>query len=115
MKIRITDLALRTIIGVYDWEREKKQDIIVNIELEFDGTKAAESDQLDDTVDYKTIKQNIIQMVEASSFGLLEKLASEVLKIVLADAKVQSATVRIDKPGALRFTKSVSVEVSGKR
>lgn len=113
--IRITDLHLRAIIGANDWERTAKQDILINITMEFDAGKAAQSDDLRDTVDYKTLTKKIIGFVEGSKFFLLEKLTDQVLKLVMKDKRVLAATVRIDKPTALRFAKSVSVELSSKR
>ncbi len=113
--IKIKDLKLRTILGVEEWERENKQDIIINITFEFDGSKAAESDDLHDTVDYKAMKQKIIKLVENSNYFLVEKLASEVLKICLNSPLVESAIIEIDKPHALRFAESVSVTMSGGR
>ena len=114
-KIRVTDLRLRTIIGIYDWERTNKQDIVVNIIIDFDASKAAESDDLKDTVDYKSMTKKIIQAVESSSFFLLEKLTDVVLNIVMENTLVDEALVRVDKPNALRFSDSVSVELSKKR
>jgi FolB domain-containing protein len=113
--IKIKDLKLRTILGVEEWERNTRQDIIINIQFEFDGRRAAESDDLNDTVDYKSMKQNIIKLVENSNFFLVEKLASEVLKICMSDAMVQKASVEIDKPHALRFADSVSVSLSDEK
>ncbi len=110
--IRITDLRLRCIIGIFDWEKENKQDVILNIEMEFDATKSAQSDDINDTVDYKKITKEIIAMVEGSQFNLLEKLAEEVLNIVCAHPLVEQARVEIDKPGALRFADSVSLELT---
>jgi FolB domain-containing protein len=109
--IRITDLSLKTIIGIFDWERKRKQKVVINIELEFNASKAIKTDNVDDTVDYKVITKKIIKHVEASKYFLLEKMAGSVLKIVLEDQKVKRAKVRIDKPGALRFARSVSVEL----
>jgi FolB domain-containing protein len=113
--IRITDLSLRTIIGLYDWERTTKQDVIINVEIHFDATKAAKSDKVDDTIDYKAINKKIIQYVEESKHFLIEKMAGEILKIIMEDPKAQAAKVRVDKPGALRFAKSVSVELEAQR
>lgn len=109
MIARIKNLRLRTIIGIFDWERKTKQDVIFNIELEFDGRKAAESDNIEDTVDYKTLTKRIISEVEQSQFYLLEKLADHVLKIILENPNVQRAVVEVDKPHALRFADSVSI------
>jgi D-erythro-7,8-dihydroneopterin triphosphate epimerase len=113
--IRITDLRLRAIIGIHDWEREHKQDVIINITMEFDALKSIRSDAIKDTVDYKVITKRVIREVEASDFQLLEKLAKLVLDIIMEDPRVQEATVRVDKPFALRFADSVSIELSENR
>jgi FolB domain-containing protein len=115
MKIRIKNLTLKTIVGLNDWEQKEAQEVIINIELEFDGKKAAETDSLSSTVDYKQIKQRVLREVEQSRCLLLENLAQRVLSLVLADPKVISATVEVDKPKALRFVESVSVVCSGER
>ena len=112
MIARIKNLRLRTIIGIFDWERQSKQDVILNIEFEFDGTKAADSDDIEDTVDYKALTKCIISEVEQSRFYLLEKLANHVLSIIMENPKVQRAVVEIDKPRALRFADSVSITSS---
>ena len=113
--IRIIDLSLRTIIGTNDWERTSKQDVVINVVIEYDAKKAVESDNIKDAVDYKIITKKIIKEVESSQYGLLEKLTGSILKIVMEHPKVRAATVRIDKPFALRFARSVSVELSAKR
>ena len=113
-KICITNLRLRTIIGVYDWEKKKKQGVIINVTLEYDAKRAAKSDKIKDTLDYKEINKSIIRLVEQSKCELLERLAGQVLDLVLSFKGVRSATVKIDKPGALRFADSVSVEIDGK-
>ena len=113
--IRITDLRLRAIIGTNDWERDNLQDIVINIAIDYDAQKAARSDKLHDTVDYKTITKNIIKEVESSHFFLLETLCYKILQIVFENPKVKKAFVRVDKPLALRFADSVSVELSQSR
>jgi len=115
MKIKIENLKLRTIVGIYDWEKEKKQDVIINIELEFDATKAIETDSIEDTIDYKSITKEIIDMVEGTDFNLIERIAGDAMKIVMKNSKVLKASVRVDKPGALRFTDSVSVTQTEQR
>ncbi len=114
-KIRITNLRLRAIIGTHDWEREVQQDVIVNITLDYDATKAIVSDDLRKTVDYKALTKQIIKEVEASQFFLLEKLSGKILDIVTAHPAVREAVVRVDKPQALRFADSVSVELNWSR
>ncbi|MFP4356580.1 MAG: dihydroneopterin aldolase [Phycisphaerae bacterium] len=115
MTIRIKNLRLRAIVGIFDWERTNPQDVLVNIAMDFDATAAARSDDIDDTVDYKAVKKKIIQHVESSNYQLVEKLASTVLDLVMEDQKVLSATVEIDKPHALRFADSVSVSLTATR
>lgn len=114
-RIYIRDLALRCIIGLYPEERKNKQDILINIMMETDLRAAGKSDALKDTVDYKAIKLAILDFVENSSFNLIESLAEEIAAICLKDKRVQSATVTLDKPGALRFTRSVAVEITRSR
>jgi D-erythro-7,8-dihydroneopterin triphosphate epimerase len=110
-KIFISDLSLRCIIGVNDWERTQKQDIIINITLYADLNVPCQSDNLKDSIDYKEIKTKIITMVENSDYKLLERLADEIARICLAHNVVKTARVKVDKPGALRFAKSVGVEI----
>ncbi len=113
--IRITELRLRTIVGFNEWERKEKQDVIINVSLEFDPSSAVQSDRVEDSVDYTLVKKRIITLVEKSDFFLLEKLTHEVLREVLSVPGVLGATIRIDKPHALRFAKSASVEMSLER
>jgi FolB domain-containing protein len=113
--IRITDLSLRTIIGTNDWERTRKQKVVINVTCEYNAAKAQRSDKLQDTIDYKTLTKKIIRHVESSQYFLLEKLTATVLRIVMENPKVKKATVRIDKPLALRFARSVSTELSARR
>ncbi len=110
-KILIQDLLIRGLIGIHDWEREKKQDILINVEMEADCRPAGESDDFRDAVDYRAVTKEIIALVEGSAFFLVEKLAEEIAKICLQDSRVAVARVRVEKPGALRFSRSVGVEV----
>ena len=114
-RITIRDLSLRCIIGLYPEERIKKQDVVINVVMETDLRKAGQTDDLNDTVNYKAIKLAILDFVESSSFNLIESLAEGIAAICLNDPLVQSATVTLDKPGALRFCRSVAVEVTRER
>ncbi len=114
-RIYIRDLALRCVIGVYPEERKDKQDVIVNIVLECDASAAAKTDRIEDAVDYKGIKKQIIELVEKSRFNLIETLADRIAAVCLSNPKVLRATVTVDKPGALRFARSVAVEISRSR
>ena len=110
-QIHISDLLLRMIIGINDEEREKKQDVLININMLVDLKTAGRSDDINDAVNYRTITKEIIELVENSHFQLVEKMADEVARICLRDHKVQSVQVQIEKPGALRFARSVGVTV----
>jgi len=110
-KIFIRDLALRGIIGSYPEERREKQDIVINVEMHADLRAAGQSDDLNDTVDYKAIKKAILKLVEGSAFQLIESLAERISEIALGHDKVQKVIVTIDKPGALRFARASAVEI----
>lgn len=109
--VRITDLALRAIIGANKWERHKQQDVVINISMEFDAKKGVTRDKLRDTLNYKKIKRDVIVLVEKSRFKLLETLTARILDLIMKDRRVLAATVRVDKPHALRFAHSVSIEM----
>ena len=114
-KIHIRDLHLRTIIGVNDWERTDMQDVFLNITLLIDLSKPASTDNIDDAVNYRDLKKKIMGLVENSSFMLIETLATEVAEVCLENPDVQEVTVTLDKPHALRFAKSVAVEITRSR
>lgn len=111
-RIHIKELLVRCIVGINPDERVKRQDVVLNIELCADLRRACRSDAIDDTIDYKNLKRRIVAMVEESEFYLIEKLADQVARICLEDARVRQATVRIEKPGALRFARTVAVEIT---
>ena len=113
MIIHVDNLKLRTVIGVNDWERRTRQAVVIGIEMELDGSKAAASDDLADTVDYKALTDRIAEEVERSSYQLVEALAARVLELVLAAPKVERARVRVDKPHALSRAESVAVTCEG--
>lgn len=116
-RIYIRDLALRCIIGIFDFERDNKQDVVINVTLDcLPFTAAAASDSIDDAVDYKSLTKQIIAFVEPSEFGLIETMAEGIAQICLGHSEqVRRATVSVDKPGALRFARSVAVEVVRER
>lgn len=113
--IRIKNLALRTIIGTTEYERRDKQDVIINVALEVDASRAVETDDIANALNYRTLTKRIIEEVEGSDYFLLEKLADSILRIVMGMEDVLWARVRVDKPQALRFAESVSVEMRAER
>lgn len=110
-QIHIRDLLLRTIIGFNHEERIKRQDVLLSIILYADLHTAGWTDDVVDAVNYRTITKRVIAMVEASSFNLVERLAAETATICLMEPRVKAVQVRIEKPGALRFARSVGVEI----
>ena len=114
-RILIRDLLVRGIIGINDWEREKRQDILLNLVLYQDMRAAAESDSIEDSLNYRTLTKEVIQYVEGSSHYLVETLASEIARIAVVDFDAVRAKVRVEKLGALRFAKSVGVEIERQR
>jgi len=111
-RIYIRDLKLRCIIGIYPDERRERQDVVINVTLETDLAPAAASDRIEDAVDYKGLKKRIIALVEGSACQLIETLADRVAALALEDQRVRRVTVTVDKPGALRFARSVAVELT---
>jgi FolB domain-containing protein len=114
-RILITDLLVRCIIGVSDEERREKQDVLINLSLSADLEKAARTDRIEDAVDYRALKKGILSMVESSQFHLVEALAEAVAQLCLEHPGVLSARVRVEKPAALRFARSVGVEITRER
>jgi FolB domain-containing protein len=110
-RIIIKDLMLRGIIGINEWEREQKQDILINLTLTLDLKPAGASDQIEDTANYRTLTKQIIAYVESSAHFTVEALASEIARMSVGTAGVERARVRVEKPGALRFARSVGVEI----
>ena len=110
-KVFIEDLEVETIIGIFGWEREVKQIVRISLEMSFDISKAGKSDKIDDALDYKKIGKSIVNLVENSSFFLVEKMAEEIALLVLKNKQIEDIKLRVEKPGALRGSKSVGVEI----
>ena len=107
--IYIKDLRVKTIIGIFDWERKVKQEVSIDMEFPFDCKRAAKTDSIEDTVDYKTICKGVIKFVEESAFQLQESLAEGIASLVKDTYGVESIKLRVSKPGALRGAKDVGL------
>jgi D-erythro-7,8-dihydroneopterin triphosphate epimerase len=114
-RIVISDLLIRCIIGIRDEERKEKQDVLINLTLDVDLRKAGKSDRIEDSVDYRALNKQIMIMAENSQFYLVEALAQSVANICLSHPRVTEARVRVEKPAALRFARSVGVEITRKQ
>lgn len=114
-KVFIKDLLVRGIIGIREWEREKEQDILINVTVYTDTLRAAETDDIEDCVDYSALAKKIQVHAETAKRLTVEALANDLAKICLEMPLVRKVVVRVEKPGAVRFAKSVGVEVERKR
>ncbi len=111
-KIYITGLAVETLIGVYDWERVRNTELLLDITLDVDLTNAMSSDDVNDTVDYAKVAECIVDVGKASQFELLEAFGASVMDAVLTTFAVSSITLKIVKPNILPNAQTVAVEMS---
>lgn len=111
-KIFIRDIQLQCVIGINEEERHKKQNVVINISLYADLRQAGATDDFNFTVDYKAVKQRILALVEQSSYFLVEALAEAIAKACLEFDRVEQVDILVEKPGALRFARTVGVEIS---
>ncbi len=114
-KIFIHALKSEAIIGIFDWERQVKQAVYVDLEMAMDVRKAAASDAIEDTLNYKRVAKRLISFIEGSSFHLVETLADRIAMLVLEEFGVESVRVVLSKPGALRSSRDVGVAIERAR
>lgn len=110
-KIFIESLEAKCRIGIFDWERKILQKIILDLEFPGNIRKAAKKDRIEDTVDYKSIAKYTLEFVSKSEFYLIETLAERLAQSLLKKYKLKHIRMRVSKPGALRHTKNVGVEI----
>ena len=108
-KIFIHALKTETIVGIFDWERQVKQTVLIDIEFSADIRKAALSDSIDDTLNYKGVAKRVLAFVELSSFHLVETLAEHIAMLILQDFGVAWVSITLSKPGAIRSSRDVGV------
>jgi FolB domain-containing protein len=114
-RILVTDLAVRCVLGVEDWERREPQEVLISVALGTDLAPAARSDRIEDAIDYRALKKKLMEEIEGSSYHLIETLAERVAALCLEDERVSEVEVRVEKPGALRFARTVAVEITRQR
>ena len=114
-KIFIHALKTEAIIGIFDWERQVKQTVIVDIEISADIRKAALSDSIDDTLNYKRVAKRALVFVEESKFHLVETLAEHVAMLILEDFGIAWVRISLSKPGAIRNSRDVGVMLERNR
>lgn len=110
--LRIKNLKLRIIVGINPEERIHKQDVLINITADVDNSKAIQTEDINDTLNYRNLAKSVIEFVEKSEFYLLDTLVDKVLNLVMSDDLVIRATVEIDKTTVLRYCDSVSLSKS---
>ena len=110
-QVIIKDILARGIIGVNDSERTHPQDILVNLVIFTDIAKAGKSDDIEDSVNYRTVAKKTISIAESAQRLTVEALATDIADYVLSIPKVKGVRVRVEKPGAVRFSRSVGVEI----
>lgn len=114
-QVLIKDLLVRGIIGINDAERKSPQDILVNIVIFSDMEKAIQSDDIKDCVNYRTIAKKVIAHIENAQRFTVEALAGDIASLCLQEANLHGVRVRVEKPGAVRFARSVGVEIERMR
>lgn len=110
-KIFIHALKTEAIIGIFDWERQVRQTIVVDLEFSANIRKAALSDSIDDTLNYKKVAKQVLAFIEGSSFHLVETLAESIAMLILGEFKVDWVQVTLSKPGAVRNSRDVGVVI----
>ena len=108
-KIFIHALKTETIVGIFDWERQVKQTVVMDIEFSADIAKAARSDSIDDTLNYKGVAKRVLAFVDESSFHLVETLAQHIAMLILEEFGVSWVSITLSKPGAIRSSRDVGV------
>ena len=108
-KIFIHALKTETIVGIFDWERQVKQTVVMDIEFSADIRKAAISDSIDDTLNYKGVAKRVLAFVDESSFHLVETLAQHIAMLILEEFGVSWVSIALSKPGAIRGSRDVGV------
>jgi dihydroneopterin aldolase len=114
-RVFVENLMVETVIGIFDWEREIRQAVSLDLEMEFDIRKAAKSDSIEDTLDYKAVSKRLIRFIEQSEFQLVETLAEKCAAIVLAEFPVNRLRLKLSKPGAVRGSSAVGVIIERSR
>jgi dihydroneopterin aldolase len=114
-KIFIHALKTETIVGIFDWERQVKQTVVMDIEFSADIAKAALSDSIDDTLNYKGVAKRVLAFVDESSFHLVETLAERIAMLILEEFGVSWVSITLSKPGAIRGSRDVGVTLERTR
>jgi 7,8-dihydroneopterin aldolase/epimerase/oxygenase len=110
-KIFLSALTVECIVGIWDWERRVKQTVVIDLEMAADIRRAAASDHIDDTIDYKKVAKRLLAFVGDSQFNLVETLAERIAHVVVVEFGVEWVKVRLNKKGAIRGARDVGIEI----
>jgi dihydroneopterin aldolase len=110
-KIFLTELSVECIVGIWDWERRVKQTVIVDVEMAADIRRAAASDHIDDTIDYKRVSKRLLAFIGESQFQLVETLTEQIARLIVTEFGVSWVKVRLNKRGAIRGARDVGIEI----
>ena len=108
-RIFLSEMKIETTVGIWEWEKRIKQQVIIDIEMSADIKKAAASDQIEDTLNYKAVAKSVRKLVEESSFQLVETMAEKISELVIGEHNVSWVRVKVNKPGAIRGSKGVGI------
>ena len=114
-KIKLTELTVNTVIGIWDWEKRNPQKVVFDIEMSTDINKASKSDSIKDALDYKAVSKRVKQYALENQFDLIEALADKVAEIILNEFEVSWVKLTISKPYAIRDSKNVSLMIERSR
>lgn len=108
-RIFLSEMKIETTVGIWEWEKRIKQQVIIDIEMSADIKKAAATDQIEDTLNYKAVAKSVRKLVEESSFQLVETMAEKISELVIREHNVSWVRVKVNKPGAIRGSKGVGI------
>jgi dihydroneopterin aldolase len=114
-RIYLRDLRTETIIGIYAWERKIRQTVSFDFEFPGDIRRAAKTDKIEDTLNYKSVAKRVLAFVETSEYHLVETLAEEVARLILKEFSVEWVKLTVNKPGAVRGSRDVGVMIERSR
>jgi 7,8-dihydroneopterin aldolase/epimerase/oxygenase len=114
-KIFLSALSVECVVGIWEWERRVKQTVIIDVELAADIRKAASTDHIDDTVDYKKVSKRLLAFIGDSQFQLVETLTERIAQLIITEFGVSWVKVRLNKRGAIRGARDVGIEIERRR
>lgn len=110
-KIFLSALSVDCVVGIWEWERRVKQKVVIDVELAADIRKAAGTDHIDDTIDYKKVAKRLLAFVGESQFNLVETLTERIAELIISEFAVSWVKVRVNKRGAIRGARDVGIEI----